>query len=122
LALESEDSRIKAEAERDQAIATKHLIGSKREATAMATASAASRENAKLKIQLGKTFSHATVRAIEKALGRKFGWMLLKNWCAANGVAPETVPDELYGSVKSWPAAAWLAAYGIDTTAVMGLA
>ncbi len=121
LAMESEEGRIKAESERDLAIATKHMIGSRREATAMATASAACRETASLKIQLGKTASHSTVRAIEKALGRKFGWLPLKTWCAAHGATPETVPDDLYGSVKSWPAAAWLDCFGIDTAAVMGV-
>ena len=54
LALESEEARLKAEAERDAAIRTKALIGSKREATAMATASAARREASKLRDALGK--------------------------------------------------------------------
>lgn len=58
LAMESEAGRIKAEAERDHAVATKAQIGSRREASAMATASAAKREVVKLKDLIGGGFAH----------------------------------------------------------------
>lgn len=50
------------QAERDEAIRTKALIGSKREATAMATASAKARECEKLREQIGdsETYKRAT--------------------------------------------------------------
>ena len=53
---------ITAEAERDEAIRTKAQIGSNREATAMATASAKSRECEKLREQIGdsETYKRAT--------------------------------------------------------------
>ena len=57
------EERIKAlTAERDEAIRTKALIGSTREATAMATASAKARECEKLREQIGdsKTYKAAT--------------------------------------------------------------
>ena len=57
------EERIKAlTAERDEAIRTKAMIGSHREATAMATASAKSRECEKLREQIGdsKTYKAAT--------------------------------------------------------------
>ena len=57
------EERIKAlTAERDEAIRTKAMIGSRREATAMATASAKSRECEKLREQIGdsKTYKAAT--------------------------------------------------------------
>ena len=57
------EERIKAlTAERDEAIRTKAMIGSKREATAMATASAKSRECEKLREQIGdsETYKRAT--------------------------------------------------------------
>lgn len=38
----------------------------------------------------------------------------LINWCATNGRSPKDVPDETYGSVKSWPAEAWKAVNDID--------
>ena len=57
------EERIKAlTAERDEAVRTKALIGSNREATAMATASAKARECEKLREQIGdsKTYKAAT--------------------------------------------------------------
>ena len=64
--LEAREERIRAlTAERDEAIRTKALIGSKREATAMATASAKSKECEKLREQIGdsKTYKAATAIA-----------------------------------------------------------
>lgn len=53
--------------ERDRAIATKAQIGSRREATAMASAASAKREAAKLKDQLGFSARHATILRVEDA-------------------------------------------------------
>lgn len=117
IAMESEESRIKAEAERDHAIATKAQIGSRREATAMATAAAAKREAQRLKDQLGFSQRHATILQVEAATERVFDFVPLRRWCNHNGVKAETVPDKRYpGGVKAWPAAAWMAAYGVDLT------
>lgn len=65
IAMESEQARIKAEEERDEAVRIKALIGSKREAQAMATASKAVREVNKLRQELGRNQSHATIIAVE---------------------------------------------------------
>ncbi len=121
LALESEEARVKAESERDIAIATKAQIGSRREATAMATASAAARETQRLKIQLGQAVSHATVRAIESATGHSYGWKPLKDWCRTNGLKIISVPEQLYGHVNSYPAEAWLSCFGLNIAAVLGV-
>lgn len=117
LAMESEEARLKAEAERDQAVATKAEIGSRREATAMATASAAIRQVNRLTEQLGRNMRHATIIAVEKAVGRKFGnqdWRPLRDFCKAKGLEAEKVTDARYGEVKAWPAEAWSEVYGID--------
>lgn len=119
LAMESEEGRIKAEAERDHAIATKSQIGSKREATAMANVAKANREVSRLMDRLGFNTKHATVKAVEGATKRTFGpqgWRPLSNWCKSHSVSAIDVPDPLYGSVKSWPADAWGEIYGIDLT------
>lgn len=121
IALESEQKRIEAEQERDHALATKAQIGSKREATAMAKASAAVREANRLRDELGRNSRHATVIAVEKAIGTKFAknaYVGLRAWGKANGVGAVDVVDERYGSVKAWPAGAWLAVYGIDLGAM----
>lgn len=107
--------------ERDHAIATKAQIGSKREATAMATAATAKREAAKLKDQLGFSARHATILQVEDATGGDFGFLELRRWCKAHEVTPETVPDKRYPKgIKAWPAGAWMAVYNINLTRLFG--
>ncbi|WFS20657.1 hypothetical protein P9K38_10075 [Pseudomonas sp. 905_Psudmo1] len=104
------------EQERDQAIATKAQIGSKREASAMATASAAVREVNRLKGELGKNSKHATVIAVERATGKRLpknAYVALRRWCKRNNAQAVEVADERYGTVKAWPAGAWIEAFDI---------
>ena len=70
LAIESEKGRLLVLEQRDQAIATKAQIGSKREATTMGTASAAKKESARPKSQLGFNAQHATVKAVQAPTGK----------------------------------------------------
>lgn len=117
IAVEAEKARIEAEAQRDEAMRTKALIGSRREATAMATAAKAVREVNRLTEELGRNMRHATMIAVEKALGRKFGkqdWRPLREFCKSKGLPVERVTDPRYGEVKAWPAEAWRAVHGID--------
>lgn len=121
LAMDAEEGRIKAEAERDHAIATKAQIGSKREATAMATASKAAKEVARLKDKLGFSVRQATILQVEDATGQYFDFLPLRRWCTANEVVAESVPDRRYPKgVKAWPAAAWAACYGVDLSSLFG--
>ncbi|WP_074914229.1 Rha family transcriptional regulator [Ectopseudomonas toyotomiensis] len=116
MALAAEQEKIRIEAERDHAIATKAQIGSKREASAMATASAAVREVNRLKGELGKNSKHATVIAVERATGKRFpknAYVALRRWCKRNNAQAVDVVDERYGTVKAWPAGAWLEAFDI---------
>lgn len=122
-AAELAEQKAIAEAERDHAIATKAEIGSKREATAMATASAASRDADRLRKELGRHVESATILAVERAIGRDFprnAYLLLKAWCLEKGITPSSVPDARWGTVKSWPAGAWLAAFDIDLAELFG--
>ena len=110
-------------AERDHAIATKAQIGNRREATAMATASAANRKAEKLMDQLGFNARHATVIAVEGAMGKRFGkqdWRPLKAWCKNNSASSVTVPCARYGKAQAWPAGAWGAVYGVDLNDLFG--
>lgn len=123
--LETKRSEQAAIAERDQAIATKALIGSKREATAMATASAAKRKVRALQDQLGVNQRHATVIAVERATGQSLArntYVELRRWCKANDQNPVEVVDARYGTVKAWPAGAWLAVHGIDLSVLFSSA
>ncbi|PHZ21550.1 MULTISPECIES: ORF6N domain-containing protein [Yersinia] len=98
----------------DQAIETKAWIGKRREATSMATASVAVREKNKLAERLGESKKHAAIIPVEKKMGLEFKWQPLRKWCRENGVEPHDVEDKRFGTVKSWPRAAWLAVYGVD--------
>ncbi|AOG24484.1 hypothetical protein [Acidovorax sp. RAC01] len=121
IAMESEQARIEAEAQRDEAVRTKALIGSKREATAMAKASAAVREVKRLTEELGRNAKHATITAVENALGRRLGkqdWVPLRRYCKSNGLQAEKVHDPRWGEATAWPAEAWNAVYGIDLHAI----
>ncbi|PHN66472.1 hypothetical protein AO268_22435 [Pseudomonas sp. ICMP 8385] len=119
--LESKRSEKLAIEQRDHAVATKAQIGTKREATAMATASAAVREAARLRDELGFSARHATILKVEAATDRSFSFVNLRRWCKANGVTPETVPDKRYAEgVKAWPAAAWAAVFDIDLADLFG--
>ena len=120
LALESEQARIQAEAERDEAIRTKAQIGSKREATAMQAAGAAKREAARLKEQLGVSARHATVRAVHTMTKTEYPWLPMRHWCKREQIAPASVVDPLYGEVKAWPAGAWLDCHQVDLGKLFG--
>ena len=121
LALIAENKKVTQQ--RDHAIETKAEIGSRREATAMATASAAVREARQLRERLGMGVTQATIVAVEKALGREFGrsgWRPLKKWCEARDIKAPHVVHPTFGSVIAWPAAAWAAVYQIDLADLFG--
>lgn len=109
--------------QRDHAIETKAEIGSRREATAMATASAAVRQVQKLKDDLGLGTRQAAVLAVEKAVGCKFGmsgYVPLRRWCKARGITAPKVFHPTFGFVRCWPAGAWMDAYQIDLADLFG--
>ncbi|WP_345956570.1 Rha family transcriptional regulator [Pseudomonas fulva] len=123
LALIAENRQIAQQ--RDEAVRTKAEIGTRREATAMATASAAVRKVMHLENELGRGCQHATVTAVERAAHRAFGgqgFRPLKNWCDSHGVSAPKVQDPRFGWVRSWPAAAWAAVYQIDLADLFGAA
>lgn len=121
LALIAENKQIALQ--RDHAVATKSEIGSRREATAMATASAAVRQVEKLKDVLGLGTRQAAVLAVEKAAGRKFGvsgYVPLRRWCKEHGITASKVFHPTFGSVRCWPAGAWMDVYQIDLADLFG--
>lgn len=107
------ENRIVTE-QRDRAVKEKLWISEKREVTAMATASAAVRAKNKLAERVGEGKNYAAIIPVEKKLNQKFKWQPLRKWCRENDATPHDVEDPRFGSVKSWPRAAWLAVYGVD--------
>ncbi|NDM33809.1 phage antirepressor protein [Acinetobacter baumannii] len=114
-----------ARAERDHAITTKAEIGSRREATAMATASKFKRENEDLKQKLGESISFAAVASINTKLktnfGNKEGRLLSKYSCEHHlEIKKATVQGQRFSEVNSYHRDAWLAIFNIDLTSVFG--
>ncbi|EAP0828047.1 ORF6N domain-containing protein [Salmonella enterica subsp. enterica serovar Sandiego] len=122
IAMASEQGRLAAEERAAHAERTKSQISRKREASALGKLSAATRRCRDLEERLGESEKHATITRVEKATGKKgkYNYVLLRRWCKENGISPRDVPDERYGSVKSWPASAWLDIYGIDLKKLTG--
>lgn len=120
IAMASEQGRLAEKARADEAERTKAEIGSRREATAMATASAAVRKSKQLAERLGESEKHATVKAVKQVTDIEYDWRPLKKWCQANGLEPHKVADAQFGFVRSWPREAWLAVYDVDLTDYWG--
>ncbi len=110
----AEKEKVSISMERDHAINTKAEIGSRREATSMAKASAETRRANKLAKQLGECIEFATVKAVENKTKKEHPFFPLRKYCKEHGLTPNDVPDKTYGTVKAWPAEAWLAVYGVD--------
>lgn len=103
-----------AELERDKAIATKAEIGTRREATAMNTASQLSKENTKLKSEIGFTKTYATIKKVEIATQAKYRWKPLKDYSNDHEYEIKKVNDVNYGTVNCYHADVWYAVYEID--------
>lgn len=109
LAAEVEQRAI-VEKERDAALRTKAEIGSKREATAMATASAATRKANKLEEQLGLATNWKTAKAIPWVRDfftptRVFWSQLgktLKKLSLEKGYGTRKVEDENFGKINAY--------------------
>ena len=110
---DAKEAQQLALSQRDEAIATKAEIGSRREATAMATASRASREASSLRRELGQHAQTACILAVQKLTGEKFKFHPLKKWCVEHGRDIHKVEHPVYGSVNSYCAEAWLEVYGV---------
>lgn len=94
---------------------TKALIGAKREATAMNTASQAVKRANKLEIQLDKAKQYASVKRMEMLYhGQQFNWRLLKSTSAEMGIDAIDIFDANYGTVKAYHADVWQEAYAVE--------
>lgn len=112
--LESEQDKLRIQAERDEAVATKAEIGSRREATAMNTASQAVRKANSLEQQLDKAKEYCSIKRMSLIHhGQPFDWRALKSASAEMGIPPVDVFDQNYGSVKAYHVSVWAEVYSL---------
>ena len=100
--------------QRDEAILTKTWISDKKTATAMNTASQKAKEVNRLKVELSRSKEFASVKAVEKITKEKFNWRAIRDYCTSHELEMGSTFDANYGSVRAYPAEAWLRVYNID--------
>ena len=120
--IEEEKQKQIAIQERNQAIATKAEIGSRREATAMGRLSAKTKEVEKLKTQLDSSTGFATIKKVQALTGGTYDTYELRRHSKANGLEIQKAEDANYGSVNSYHKDAWLAVYNINLSSIGGAA
>ena len=103
---------------RQQAERTKAEIGTRREATAMNTASQAVKKATALERELDKAKDYASVKRMEMLYhGTRFNWRLLKSAAVEMGMPAIDVFDANYGTVKAYHASVWMEAYAVSIDA-----
>jgi phage anti-repressor protein len=101
--------------ELDIAIKTKAEIGSKREATAMATASAQTRRANKLEEELDKSKEYCSIKRMQMLNhGIRFNWRLLKSNGIEMGIKPIDIFDANYGTIKAYHKDVWKETYNLN--------
>ena len=106
--------------ERDHAIATKAEIGSRREATAMSTASKYKRKAEKLEALVDESQSFATIKKVQALTGGTYDTYELRRYSKTNRLEIQKAEDANYGSVNSYHKDAWLAVYNINLSSIRG--
>lgn len=97
---------------------TKAEIGSRREATAMNTASQAVKKLTQLEIELDRSHQFASVKRMTMLYhGQEFSWRLLKQTATEMGSPSIEVFDANYGTVKAYHADVWREAYALEIPA-----
>lgn len=115
LAADLAEQKQFAEKARDEAIATKALIGTRREAQAMNRASQEAKRANSLEIQLDESMQYATVKRMQMVHhGQPFKWRHLRDTAVQMSIPPIDVFDANYGTVKAYHADVWREAYAVE--------
>lgn len=113
--IEALQALLESEKQKELAIATKAEIGSRREATAMNTASQATKKVSKLEKELDVSKQYCTVKRMSMLNhGQTYNWRKLKSAGQDLGIESIDVFDANYGTVKAYHADVWMEAYAIE--------
>ena len=94
---------------------TKHLIGQRREATAMNTASQAVKKATRLEEQLDRSKQYITIKRMSMIHhGQDFNWRELRSASAVMEIPAIDVFDQNYGTVKAYHADVWREVYAVS--------
>lgn len=111
----SEEAKQIAEQRALLAEQTKAEIGTRREATAMNTASQAVKKANRLELELDRHQSYASIKRMSMLYhGQDFNWRLLKRTSIEMGIPAIDVFDQNYGTVKAYHADVWQEAYALE--------
>jgi phage regulator Rha-like protein len=112
--IEALEALVESEKQKQIAIDTKAEIGTRREATAMNTASQAVKKSSLLEIELDQSKKWSTIKRMEILTGLKFNWRVLKSSGADLNMTPKDVFDPNFGTVKAYHRDVWAEAYALD--------
>lgn len=117
---EERELRLQAEEKAHHAIATKAYINDKKTATAMNTASQASKRVKKLEKDLAESQAEldqskdlASIKRMEALHGGKYSWHKLKKQSINMGLPRKDIYDANYGTVKTYHRDVWQSVYGL---------
>ncbi|MBE0434694.1 MAG: Rha family transcriptional regulator [Methylomicrobium sp.] len=114
LAADTQERLEEAERQRLIAVQTKAEIGNRREATAMNTASQATKRVNRLEIESDKSKDYCSIKRAEMLHhGQKFDWRLLKSASAEMDIPPTKVFDQNYGTVNAYHVDVWFETYAV---------
>jgi prophage antirepressor-like protein len=112
--LKNERARVKLlDEQRKYAELTKSWISDKQTATAMNTASQLSKENTKLRTELGLSKDYASIKCVQIITGESYDWRKLIKHSKSHNINIRKIPDPNFGEVNIYHKSVWYDCYNV---------